>query len=293
MSQHVQLIIITGMSGAGKSVAIEFLEDMGYFCVDNLPPALIPKFSELIRQPGGKVKRAALVCDLRGGEFFDALLEALNELDGHPELEYQILYLEADDDTLVRRYKATRRKHPSAPDSGRIVDGIDRERRILSEVRNHSTLVINTSRLRPAELRELLERQFRPSTNGQKISVHVLSFGFKYGLPIDADLIFDVRFLPNPYYVDELRVCTGQDQEVFDYVMKWPVTEEFLEKWIELLDFLLPQYLREGKPQVIIGIGCTGGRHRSVALAEYLRAHLQAEYPVTVVHRDVGKDTEN
>lgn len=292
MPQHVQMLIITGMSGAGKSVAIEFLEDMGYFCVDNLPPALIPKFSELVRQSGGTVRRVALVCDLRGGEFFGALFDALKELDGHPELEYHILYLEADDETLVRRYKATRRKHPSAPDSGRIVDGIDRERRILGEVRDRSDMVINTSRLRPAELRELLENRFRQLANNPRFSVHVLSFGFKYGLPIDADLVFDVRFLPNPYYIDELKSHTGLDPEVYDYVMKWPTTEEFVQKWLALVDFLIPQYLNEGKPQVIVGIGCTGGRHRSVAIAERLRDHLQPDYPVTVVHRDVGKDVE-
>jgi len=292
MAQHVQMLIITGMSGAGKTVAIQFLEDMGYFCIDNLPPALIPKFSELVRQPGGTVRKVALVCDLRGGEFFAALFDALNELDDHPELDYHILYLEADDETLVRRYKATRRKHPSAPDSGRIVDGIDRERKILSEVRDRSDIVINTSRLRPAELRDLLENRFRQIAHIPSISVNVLSFGFKYGIPIDADLVFDVRFLPNPYYIDELRSHTGQDQEVYDYVMKWPTTEEFIQKWLDLIDFLMPQYLNEGKPQVIIGIGCTGGRHRSVAIAEHLRAHLQSEYPVSVVHRDVGKDVE-
>ncbi len=290
MPQDVQMLIITGMSGAGKSVAIEFLEDMGYFCVDNLPPALIPKFSELVRQSGGTVKRVALVCDLRGGGFFDALFDALKELEGYTELDYSILYLEADDETLVRRYKATRRKHPSAPNSGRIVDGIDRERKVLSKVRDRSDIVINTTRLRPAELRELLENRFRQPAHSPRFSVHILSFGFKYGLPIDADLVFDVRFLPNPFYIEELKPHTGLDAEVRDYVMKWSSTEEFLEKWLTLIDFLIPQYLNEGKSQVIVGIGCTGGRHRSVAMAERLREHLGEDYPVTVVHRDIGKD---
>lgn len=286
------MVIITGMSGAGKTVAVQSLEDLGFFCVDNLPPALIPKFGELVRQSSGNVRRVGLVCDLRGGAFFGALFDALTELEEHVEIEYQILYLEADDETLVRRYKASRRKHPLAPAHGRVVDGIARERHLLEEVRARADIVLNTSRLRPIELKEIMSKHFRSAETGTGMSVNIISFGFKYGLPIDADLVFDVRFLPNPYYIDSLRPRSGEDPLVYEYVMKWPETVQFMDRLRELIDFLMPQFIKEGKAQVVIGVGCTGGRHRSVAIAEGLREHLQKTLPVTVAHRDVGKDGE-
>ncbi len=292
MAQAIRMLIITGMSGAGKTVAVQCLEDMGFFCVDNLPPALIPKFSELVRQSDGSVRRVALVCDLRGGEFFSALFDALKDLEEQNQLEYQIIFLEADDETLVRRYKASRRKHPLAPDHGRIVDGIARERDMLADMRNRANLVLNTSRLRPLELKEILANRYRGMDDGETLSVNVISFGFKYGIPIDADLVFDVRFLPNPYYIDTLRFRSGRDPDVYDYVMKWPTTKKFMEKLFDLTDFLLPQYVKEGKKQIVVAVGCTGGRHRSVAIAENLREHLQRSFAVSVAHRDLGKDDE-
>ncbi|MHB1627778.1 MAG: RNase adapter RapZ [Bacilli bacterium] len=292
MAQAIRMLIITGMSGAGKTVAVQCLEDMGFFCVDNLPPALILKFSELVRQSDGSVRRVALVCDLRGGEFFSALFGALKDLEEQNQLEYQIIFLEADDETLVRRYKTSRRKHPLAPDHGRIVDGIARERKMLADMRNRADLVLNTSRLRPLELKEILANRYQGVDDGETLSVNVISFGFKYGIPIDADLVFDVRFLPNPYYIDTLRLRSGRDPDVYDYVMKWPTTKKFMEKLLDLTDFLLPQYVKEGKKQVVVAVGCTGGRHRSVAIAENLREHLQRSFAVSVAHRDLGKDDE-
>ncbi len=292
MAQPIRMLIITGMSGAGKTVAVQCMEDMGFFCVDNLPPALISKFSELVRQSDGSIRRVALVCDLRGGEFFPALFDALKDLEEQNQLEYQIVFLEADDETLVRRYKASRRKHPLATDHGRIVDGIACEREMLAAMRERADLVLNTSRMRPLELKEILAKRYTGMDDEETLSVNVISFGFKYGIPIDADLVFDVRFLPNPYYIEALRSRSGRDPDVYDYVMKWPTTQKFMAKLLDLSDFLLPQYVREGKRQVVVAIGCTGGRHRSVAIAENLREHLQKSFTVTVAHRDLGKDDE-
>lgn len=291
MPHSTRMVIITGLSGAGKTVAVQSLEDLGFFCVDNLPPALIGKFSELVRQSGESLRRVALVCDLRGGEFFHALFDELDELD-ESQTEYQVVFLEADDETLVRRYKASRRRHPHAPESGRILDGIARERLQLEAVRGRADLILNTSRMKPLELKEVFVNRFCAPDEYDALTVHIISFGFKYGLPIDADLVFDVRFLPNPYYVDALRSRTGQDPEVYDYVMKWSATQDFMNKLLDMIDFLIPQYTREGKAQIIVGIGCTGGRHRSVAIAERLREHLQITHTVAVAHRDIGKDGE-
>ncbi len=290
LAHGVRVLIITGLSGAGKTVAVQSLEDLGFFCVDNLPPALIPKFGELVRQSADSVQRVALVCDTRGGEFFKDLFRALDELEEY-EIPYQILYLEADDDSLVRRYKASRRRHPSAH-RGRLLDGITHERELLEDVRRRADLVLDTSRLRPADLKDLLTHHVQASAEDAGMAVHVVSFGFKYGIPIDADLVFDVRFLPNPYYVDHLRLRTGCDRDVYDYVMRSPETVRFMAKLLDLLDFLVPEYTREGKAQLVIAIGCTGGRHRSVALGERLREHLQQTRPVTVEHRDVARDGE-
>ena len=289
MPRFPRLVIITGLSGAGKTVALRSLEDLGFFCVDNFPPALIPKFSELVQQSTDSVRRIALVCDLRGGEFFAALFDALRELENH-QIAYHILYLEADDEVLVRRYKASRRRHPLSQD-GRITDGIARERDMLESVRQRAHLIVNTSQMKPTELKDMLAERLSTVHPGE-LTIHIVSFGFKYGLPIDADLVFDVRFLPNPYYLDSLRPRTGQDASVYDYVMQWPATKDFMARLLDMVDFLMPQYQREGKPQVVIGIGCTGGRHRSVAIAECLRDHVQKTQKVTVVHRDIAKDSE-
>ncbi|MBU7317696.1 RNase adapter RapZ [Paenibacillus oleatilyticus] len=285
-----KLVIITGMSGAGKTIAVQSLEDLGFFCVDNLPPVLIPKFAELIEQSKGRIGKVALVIDLRGREFFTSLSESLRYLSENYTLTHEILFLDATDSTLVQRYKESRRKHPLAP-TGAPLEGIQQERKLLEELKGHATQVIDTSSLKPAQLKEKIISRFTNLENSG-ISINVISFGFKYGIPIDADLIFDVRFLPNPHYVDNLRPNTGQDPDVYEYVMKWTETQEFLSKLLDMLHFLVPQYKKEGKSQIVIGIGCTGGKHRSVAIAEYLgkmMGNSETEV-VRVSHRDSERD---
>ncbi|KZE81103.1 RNase adaptor protein RapZ [Paenibacillus elgii] len=285
-----KLVIITGMSGAGKTIAVQSLEDLGFFCVDNLPPVLIPKFAELIEQSKGRIGKVALVIDLRGREFFTSLSESLRYLSENYTLTHEILFLDAMDSTLVQRYKESRRKHPLAP-TGAPLEGIQQERKLLEELKGHATQVIDTSSLKPAQLKEKIISRFTNLENSG-ISINVISFGFKYGIPIDADLIFDVRFLPNPHYVDNLRPNTGQDPDVYEYVMKWTETQEFLAKLLDMLHFLVPQYKKEGKSQIVIGIGCTGGKHRSVAIAEYLgkmMGNSETEV-VRVSHRDSERD---
>jgi len=287
------LVIITGMSGAGKTIAVQSLEDLGFFCVDNLPPVLIPKFAELIEQSQGRIAKVALVIDLRGREFFTALSESLNYIREHYTYHYEILFLDATDSVLVQRYKESRRRHPLAPD-GLPLDGIHSERKLLEDLKGMANQVIDTSNLKPAALKEKIIGRF---TNLDKdvININVTSFGFKYGVPIDADLIFDVRFLPNPHYVETLRPKTGVDPDVYDYVMKWPETQTFLTKLLDMLQYLIPMYHKEGKSQVVIGIGCTGGKHRSVALAEYLGRRLGSSDTeiVRVSHRDYERDRHN
>lgn len=287
MQTGINLLIITGLSGAGKSVTMQALEDIGFFCVDNLPPALIPKFADLIVQSQGKVTKVGLVCDLRGGDFFRDLFAALDELESRSHINYQIVFLEADDSSIVRRFKETRRRHPMAHD-GRIVDGIQEERNMLEEIRGKADLIINTSYLKASDLRQEIVNRFS-HVEDQHMRVDVMSFGFKHGVPIEADMVFDVRFLPNPHYVDSLRPHTGKHPDVYDYVMKWPVTTTFLNKLVDMVDFLLPQFAKEGKTHVVIGIGCTGGKHRSVALAETLYQHIKEREWASVVHRDADK----
>ena len=284
------LIIITGMSGAGKTIAVQSLEDLGFFCVDNLPPVLIPKFAELIEQSNGKIGKVALVIDLRGREFFTALSESLNYIKDHFTIHCEILFLDATDSVLVQRYKESRRRHPLAPE-GMPLDGIRLERKMLEELKNSATQVLNTSTMKPAQLKERIISRFS-HLESHMLSVNITSFGFKYGIPIDADLVFDVRFLPNPHYIDHLRPNTGQNSDVYEYVMKWPETKSFLTKLLDMLHFLIPQYRKEGKSQVIIGIGCTGGKHRSVAISEYLGKMLGSSETeaVTVSHRDADRD---
>ncbi|MGG2085860.1 RNase adapter RapZ [Priestia aryabhattai] len=287
----IQLVIITGMSGAGKTVAIQSFEDLGFFCVDNLPPTLLPKFLELMKESGNKMNKVALVMDLRGREFFESLFEALDNMSETTWVTPQILFLDAKDSVLVTRYKETRRSHPLAP-SGLPLEGIGMERELLEELKGRAQLIYETSELKPRELREKILTQFSSHTS-QVFTVNVMSFGFKYGVPIDADLVFDVRFLPNPHYIDHMRPKTGLEEEVSSYVLKWTETQKFIEKVVDLLSFMLPQYKREGKSQLVIAIGCTGGQHRSVTLAEYLGHHFQNEYKTHISHRDIERRKEN
>ncbi|MFC7371018.1 RNase adapter RapZ [Fictibacillus iocasae] len=287
-NRELQTVIITGMSGAGKTVAMQSFEDLGFFCVDNLPPALLPKFVELMEESGGKLNKVALVMDLRGREFFDQLFTTLDQLALSSHITPQIIYLDCKDATLVRRYKETRRSHPLAK-SGNPLQGITQEREMLEELKGRAQQIIDTSELKPVELREKIIQRF--STNeSHPFTVNVMSFGFKYGMPIDADLVFDVRFLPNPHYIDHMRPRTGMESDISEYVLKWPETTIFLEKLLDLLRFIIPQYKREGKSQLVIAIGCTGGKHRSVALAEYIAKELSQDLAALSSHRDMGKD---
>lgn len=285
-SKQLKLVIITGMSGAGKTVAMQSLEDLGYFCVDNLPPSLLPKFWELMKE-SDKMDKIALVMDLRGREFFDSIEPALDELDNTNFITTKILFLEADDKVLVSRYKETRRHHPLEP-NGSVLDGINAERELLSDLKGRSQLVINTSNMAPRQLRERINNEFQ-TEDKDIFNVQLMSFGFKYGIPIDADLVFDVRFLPNPHYIDKMRPLTGLDEDVYEYVMKWPETQTFLDKLVDLLMFTLPFYKREGKTQLVIAIGCTGGQHRSVALTEFVGKAIQQKYETTISHRDMKR----
>ncbi|EPG1052571.1 TPA_asm: RNase adapter RapZ [Listeria monocytogenes] len=285
-SKQLKLVIITGMSGAGKTVAMQSLEDLGYFCVDNLPPSLLPKFWELMKE-SDKMDKIALVMDLRGREFFDSIEPALDELDNTNFITTKILFLEADDKVLVSRYKETRRHHPLEP-NGSVLDGINAERELLSDLKGRSQLVINTSNMAPRELRERINNEFQ-TEDKDIFNVQLMSFGFKYGIPIDADLVFDVRFLPNPHYIDKMRPLTGLDEDVYEYVMKWPETQTFLDKLVDLLMFTLPFYKREGKTQLVIAIGCTGGQHRSVSLTEFVGKTIQQKYETTISHRDMKR----
>lgn len=277
-------MLITGLSGAGKTETVRILEDMGYFCVDNLPPALIPKFAELCIQSEGKINHIALVCDIRGRGFFDHLIEVLEALE-ESGFSYEILFLEASDEALIRRFKESRRRHPLLPE-GSVLDGIEQERQRLQELRGRAHRVIDTSSLSPKELRQEIERLFGETDTKQSMTVSVISFGYKHGIPLDADLAIDVRFLPNPHYVESLAPFTGNDEPVRDYVLKWSVTQRFLLKLIDLVEFLLPQYVKEGKQELVIAIGCTGGRHRSVAIANYIADSIRQQgFVVNVEHR--------
>ncbi|PAD35946.1 RNase adapter RapZ [Terribacillus saccharophilus] len=284
---ETKLVIITGMSGAGKTVAVQSFEDLGYYCVDNLPPALLPTFLDLMRDAANDIKKVALVMDLRGREFFDSLFEALDKLTQENWLEPQVLFLDSKDEVLVTRYKETRRTHPLAPE-GLPLEGIQQERALLDQMRGRAQFIVDTSTLKPKQLREKIMKRFK-DTNYEEFTVQMLSFGFKYGLPIDADLVFDVRFLPNPFYVENLRPQTGLDEPVSSYVFKWSDTHTFLQKLEDMLTFMLPQYKKEGKSQLIIAIGCTGGQHRSVAIAEYLAKRYSDSYATHVTHRDVER----
>lgn len=282
----MRFVIVTGMSGAGKLTAQKMLEDMGYYCVDNLPVPLIPKFAELLYD--SERDKVALGIDVRADQSFDEVKQALRTMK-ESGYDYEILFLDSSKETLLKRYKESRRNHPLSP-NGRVEDGIDKERKILEDTRSSAEYVIDTSHLLTRELREELERIFVKNENYNSLMVNITSFGFKHGILQDADLIFDVRFLPNPYYVDELKHLTGMNKEVRDYVMQFEEAEIFLNKLKDMLDFLIPNYIKEGKNQLVIGIGCTGGKHRSVTLANAIYEALKNEsgYGVTLMHRDVG-----
>lgn len=285
-----QFVIVTGMSGAGKSQAIRCFEDLGYFCIDNLPPALISKFAELCIY-NQKVSNVALVMDIRGGEFFEDLTEELKHLDDL-SVNYEVLFLEATTNVLVRRYKETRRRHPLAYQCGeRIIDAIEKERDILKELRGLANKIINTSNTSNHELKEEILANFGSQAQSETITITVLSFGFKNGIPLDADLVFDVRFLPNPHYIPQLKPLTGLESEIQEYVLKWPIAKKFQNKFFDLIQFLIPHYIKEGKTHLTIAIGCTGGKHRSVTFVEKLSEHLQNfDYKVINDHRDLGKE---
>lgn len=289
MSEQFELVILTGMSGAGKTVAMQSFEDLGYFCIDNMPPTLIPKFYELL-QDSGKISKVALGIDLRSRSFYDQIIQILHGMEDSQTVNVKIVFLDASNEELVARYKETRRAHPLAR-AGRLLDGIFKERELLSEIRSQAQLVIDTTKLSPRQLREEIFHNFE---SGKDIPFHVevLSFGFKYGLPIDADIVMDVRFLPNPYYIPELKNKTGRDKPVRDYVMHSAGAKEFYNKFSSLLELIIPGYVQEGKSSVVIAIGCTGGQHRSVALSELIGKRLQKNYPVRISHRDMNKRKE-
>lgn len=286
--EKTRIIIVTGMSGSGKTQACRFLEDLGYFCVDNLPPVFIPKFVELCSHAANHVSRVVFVVDTRSREFFDNLIHVLEDMNQNDQ-DYEMLFMDAADDAIIRRYKETRRRHPMAP-SSRISEGVAKERERLEGVRNKATYIIDTSHLSKVELREKIKQLFgKKEGNGMNISV--LSFGFKFGMPLDADMVLDVRFLPNPFYIESLRHKSGSVQEVANYIFEKPVTQEFLKKLDPLIDFLAPQYVREGKSQLVIAVGCTGGMHRSVFVAKHIFESLVKKgYTVNLEHRDLMKN---
>ncbi|MGC4018239.1 MAG: RNase adapter RapZ [Muricomes sp.] len=286
----MRFVIVTGMSGAGKSTALKMLEDKGYFCVDNLPIPLMTKFAEMFSAPDTEVDKVALGIDIRGGQAFKGLEQKLEQID-KMGVHYEILFLDAGDDVLVKRYKETRRQHPLGG-SGHIDLGIAKERQKIAFLKMRASYILDTSKMLTRELRRELEKIFVEGKDFKNLYITVMSFGFKYGIPQDADLVFDVRFLPNPYYIEELRAKTGNDPEVQDYVMNNDRSKEFLDKLTEMINFLIPNYILEGKNQLVIAIGCTGGKHRSVTLSNALYGFLEPKenYGVRIEHRDIGKD---
>lgn len=287
----MRFVVVTGMSGGGKATAIKMLEDEGYYCVDNLPVRLIDKFMELVFMPGSEITKVVLGLDVRSDKPFQYVDEVLTKL-RQQGYKYEILFMDASDEVLIKRYKESRRAHPLAPE-GRVEDGIRKEREILKDIKSKSDYVIDTSRLLTRELKQELIRIFQENKHYNSLMISVTSFGFKYGIPSDADLVFDVRFLPNPYYVPELRELTGRDAGVHDFVMNYEESVVFIDKLADLIRFLIPHYIEEGKNQLIISIGCTGGKHRSVTLAEELYKRLSdgREYGIRIEHRDIEKDS--
>ena len=288
----MRLVIVTGMSGAGKTNALKMLEDMGFYCVDNLPIPLVEKFAELTLSNQGGIRNAALGIDIRSGDELSALDRIFDEW-SRKRVPYEILFLDASSETLIKRYKESRRAHPLAGE-GRIDSGIEKERLKLAFLKEEADYIIDTSKLLTKELKAELEKIFMANESYKNLYITILSFGFKYGIPSDADLVFDVRFLPNPYYVDELRPKTGEDQEVRDYVMQNGTADIFLYKLYDMLEFLIPGYVLDGKNQLVIAIGCTGGKHRSVTIAKavYERLKSHEEFGLKIEHRDIDKDNK-
>lgn len=283
----MRFVIVTGMSGSGKRTAMKMLEDVGFYCVDNLPVPLIEKFVELITAPRSEISKVALGLDVRADQPFEDVEKMLEGLKSSQYI-FEILFLESGDSVLLKRYKETRRMHPLSPD-GRVEEGIHKEREILKGIRDKADYVIDTSSLLVRELKEEIDRIFVNNEEYNSLIVSIMSFGFKNGIPTDADLVFDVRFLPNPFYIDELKHKTGNDKEVRDYVMEFSESEAFMVKLTDMLDFLIPNYVKEGKHQLVIGIGCTGGKHRSVTLANelYERMKDRGNYGIKLYHRDI------
>ena len=285
----MEFLIVTGLSGAGKSRAVDALEDIGFYCVDNIPPKLIPTFYDLCAKAGNTFSRVAVVTDIRGGDMFSSLFETLDDL-RNEDKRYRILFLDANDFVLINRFKETRRKHPLAENNlGSLEQAVKLEREILRPVREKADYIIDTSFLSPAQLKERISNLFLGDAS-QALMIHCVSFGFKYGIPTEADLVFDVRCLPNPFYIEELKPLTGLDEPVYTYVMKWEQTKGFVQRLISLIDYMIPLYCDEGKSQLVIAIGCTGGKHRSVALAQLLYDHLlEKGHRTSVNHRDIRK----
>ncbi|MDR3315545.1 MAG: RNase adapter RapZ [Coriobacteriales bacterium] len=282
------LIIITGMSGAGRTEAMHTFEDLGYFCIDNLPPSLLRNLVSLAGLPLHGKRKLAVVCDLRAKEFFSELLEELRRI-AEMGVSYRILFLDSRDDVLLSRFKATRRRHPLTDGGMTIVGGIQKERELLDSVREMADSIIDTSGIDPRELRKQIRSLFAQQSDQESLSVSVFSFGFKHGMPIEADIVIDVRFLPNPYYEPFLRALTGQNRVVHDFVIEQEETKRFLVSWKNLLDVIMPGYVKEGKQSLSIGVGCTGGQHRSVVLADETGHYLkQVGYSVSIAHRDLA-----
>lgn len=287
----MKYVILTGMSGAGKSSVLKFFEDIGYFCVDNLPPSLLPKFIELCDKPNSEIEKVAIGIDIRGGKLFDDFFTYLSEIKNENH-SFEILFLDCSDEVLLKRYKETRRRHPLAKGE-RLITGIVRERELLSDIRRKSDYIIDTSHILARQLKQKINDIFIENKEFDSLMINVLSFGFKYGIPSDADLVFDVRFLPNPFYIDELKPLTGNDVSVHDYVMKYEESNVFLQKLLDMIIFLIPNYIKEGKNQLVIAIGCTGGKHRSVTLANELYNELnKLQYSTIITHRDIDKDSK-
>ena len=288
----MRFVIVTGMSGAGKTSVLKFLEDINFFCVDNLPPALLPKFAELCYEQEGEIERVAMGIDIRGGKLFDDLFEVLSSLQ-EKGYEYEILFLDASDEVLIKRYKETRRSHPLSR-NGSIQEGIRKEREMLRDVKTKATYIIDTSQVLTRQLKEQINGIFVENKKHENLVITIQSFGFKYGIPTDSDLVFDVRFLPNPFYIQELKELTGNDEPVSSYVMQFEESQIFLKKLVDMVEFLIPLYIKEGKNNLVISIGCTGGKHRSVTLANALYAALgQDKHTLLLQHHDIEKDARH
>ena len=285
----MRFVIVTGMSGGGKSTAMRMLEDVGFFCVDNLPVPLIEKFMELLVMPGNEISKAALGLDVRADQSFGDAMKILDRMRQNGFI-FEVLFMDASDSTLVKRYKESRRVHPlCTPEDSRVEHGISKEREILTEMKKKADYIIDTSKLLTRELKEEIDRIFVKNGEYNNLIISIMSFGFKHGILADADLVFDVRFLPNPFYIDELKYMTGNDKGVQEYVMGFPEAGQFMDKLEDMLRFLIPNYIKEGKYQLVVAIGCTGGKHRSVTLANelYKRMKDKGNYGLTISHRDV------